>query len=197
MLKRLLIFIILLFAVNVHAFDVEYRTGKAFYKSGDIKAGTTHELRLGHNEIFLFGSTEDLQMYGQWIDVLGFGAGIRKDIEPFSFWLKAGYYDPKIEESLSWEAGYYHQNKVWGYIHKPTRWSRYTWELDSSIGAEIGTDFDYEILKNVILGLSLSYRYLHLYERTNGWSGDTLAWITEEDKDFGGFRTAIFINYNF
>ena len=205
-MKKLIILLILLVASSAHSFDLEYREGKAFYKSDGsglsvLKAGKTHEIRIGHNDFFLFGSTEDFQLYGQWADIWGVGAGIRKDFTPFTVWLKVGYYLPEYDENIAWESGYYKQNKVWGYIHSTTRFKYYDLKLDSSLGAEMGVDFKHKVSPDVTIGLSASYRYLYLYESINGWndggaSGKT-GWICETNRDFGGFRTAVFINYQF
>lgn len=217
-IKLLLIFyLVLVFMIGVfcviyigtgHAFDLEYRINNSSVV-GPNTAGQTykqyleHELRLSHKNLFLWGSIEQYEIYGNQNDLPAFGAGVKYDYKPFSFWIKAGYYMPEHDQMINWEPGWIFQSDYYSSNPNipPTVWDNYAVTQNAAFGGEFGVDLKKELFKNLEVGFSVSYRVLTITEYMSGWPADGVrgasGYENQFNRDLSCPRIGFMITYHF
>lgn len=196
---------------NVNAFDLEYRVNTTFLSqdmeagkgTSEYKSGLEHEIRISNENLFLWGSMENFELYDISQQMPAIGIGIKKKLENFTPWIKVGYYMPENDQMIPWEPGYIDQQIAYSdaNLHGSFQGDYYAITLDPNWGAEIGLDFLYEVYKNINFGLGFSYRALFIHEQMDSWlegqERGTTGWILENYRDFSGFRAGIILNYKF
>ena len=77
----------------------------------------------------------------------------------------------------------------------------YNATLDNAFGGEVGINIQKQIWKGLSLGLDAGYRYLKINEYVCGWNDGgapgVTGWILEQNRDMGGFKVSVFLEYRF
>ena len=188
----------LLLVSNVGAWELEGRVGKMLYDDAEIRAGESIEVRVKHEDAFVFIENDKLLMYGGWFDVTSVGVGFTKDL----FYFKVGYYMPRYDEDGFGEEGlYYRQIKYWSPPLAPSMFQHYNVNYKANFGGEVGVDFKREVFDNLFVGINGAYRYLRLNEFICGWNDGgapgVTGWILEQNRDFGGWKVGVTIEWRF
>lgn len=201
-------FLIVLLTVmvsSVYAFDLEYRANYSFNtglnEAGQtLKTGLEHEIRAYQDYVFLWGSIENITLYSNEQDIKAGGIGLKAEYNRFKFWVKAGYYMPKEDQSVPWEPAWLYQSYIYSHLGSD-RFDNYAITLDPAIGGELGVDFLQPITDSLKVGISMSYRVLTIYEHMDAWNtGDergTTGWISEINRDFSCGRLGVMFVYIF
>lgn len=220
MKKLTIILIILLFVSPAWAVNLEVNVHKLSSEDALIKNHAGFQVDAGKSlfngdAVYIYGSYDPGTMFGVGMDVVGIGGGYKFYVNRYlSLYGQAGYYFLQHDsDKMSREGPGYYLIDMYNGTHAPTWFQHYKVDIDGNFGAQIGAKASVtlcDVLKfiglhshceNVLLGVSVGYRWLAMDMMVYGWdtggAPGVTGWQGGSKLETGGIETACFIRIDF
>ena len=206
-MKKLITISILLVSLSslAHAeWRLEPRLNFFSYESSTLTPDYAQELRIHKDWFFVTLGKERVghnpaNLNAQPIELDSYGIGVAHEfLEGLAGSIAVAYFDPTGDGEMFWDAGYYHMNKRWSWIHGTQAWKSYDVVLDKAIGVTLGLDYKRKLWKMIDFGVGISYRYLKIHETYQSYIADgSVAFVYTEDADWGAVGGSVFLSIPF
>lgn len=165
-----------------NSFDIEVKIGQMAYKDSRTDGGNSVKLEIGSgnkesNSLYISLKREAIRRYGYTfnMDYIGGGVKLKTPLKFLRIYGEIGYYWPKPNvNNFSRDLVYQAQRRAWGCAEVGAGCvaleSRYTVDISSAVGAEIGVEFNYPLTNRFTANMSVGYRILRTEEYLRGWS---------------------------
>lgn len=205
-MKRILMAMLFVFIsiTSAYALELEVKTTRMIYDNDDLKADPGFEVRLKHKDVFLYGSTNPVYMFAQWVDMNSVGVGFQHRLyEGLYIYFKGGYDMPDYDATgFGAEGIWFYQCQYLAPTYAPHKpFKHYTTEIDDSMTGEVGIDYKKQLWKDLYVGMSAGWKVAKLDVATfgvdEGGIPGTTGWQVIRNWDFGGYCVGFSVEWKF